>query len=179
MVNHPPDQLAKSPNRNRFQTSGMIRRERERTRSPRSGRKRNSIRNPVAAPSFPWQIMRTWSLLSLRRLLCTGCPNLPAICPSGHCCHTQVWAGLGERLGDPVPGAANSSDDDPLSDKEPDTKSKSHKRVYTSPIDVVVVGEDDDEPLPSHTCARPWLRNQRSSSIRLHSRTPSTDSPCD
>ena len=42
--------------------------------------------------------------------------------------------------------AADSSDDEPLPDKEPDPKPKGRKRNYTSP-DVVVV--DDDEPLSS------------------------------
>ena len=37
----------------------------------------------------------------------------------------------------------------------PGTKSKSHKWDYTSPVDVVVVDEDDDEPLPSRTCKTP------------------------
>ena len=54
-----------------------------------------------------------------------------------------------EKTRRPSPRAAISSDDDPLSDKEPGTKSKGCKREYTSPTDVVVVDEDDDEPLPS------------------------------
>ena len=55
----------------------------------------------------------------------------------------------------PSPHAADSSDDDPLSDKELGTKSKGRKWDYTSPINVMVVDEDDDEPLPSRTCKTP------------------------
>ena len=46
----------------------------------------------------------------------------------------------------PSSGAADSLDDDPLSDKEPGMKSKGCKCYYTSPVDVVVVDKDDDEP---------------------------------
>ena len=49
----------------------------------------------------------------------------------------------------PSPCAANSLDDEPLSDQDPGTKPKGHKWDYTSPAKVVVVDEDDDEPLPS------------------------------
>ena len=45
---------------------------------------------------------------------------------------------------------ADSSDDNLLPDKEPDSKSKGHKRDYTSPADMVVV-DDDDGPLSSST----------------------------
>ena len=48
------------------------------------------------------------------------------------------------------PHAADFSDDNPLSDQEPGTKSKGHKRDYTSPAKVVAVDDDDNEPLPSH-----------------------------
>ena len=47
------DQVSKSRNERRFWTSGMIWREREKRRSPTSGKKRSSAKNPVAAPSFP------------------------------------------------------------------------------------------------------------------------------
>ena len=50
------------------------------------------------------------------------------------------------------PHAANSLDDDPLSDQDPGTKSKGCKWDYTSPAKVVVIDEDDDEPLPSRSC---------------------------
>ena len=49
----------------------------------------------------------------------------------------------------PSPCAANSSDHEPLSNQDPGTKPKGHKWDYTSPTEVVVVDEDDDEPLPS------------------------------
>ena len=50
----------------------------------------------------------------------------------------------------PSPKVANSSDDNLLPDKELDSKSKGHKRDYTSPADIVVV-DDDDGPLSSST----------------------------
>ena len=55
----------------------------------------------------------------------------------------------------PSPRAADSSDDDPLSDQELGTKSKGCKRDYTSPVDMVVVDKDDNKPLPSHTRKTP------------------------
>ena len=55
----------------------------------------------------------------------------------------------------PSPRAANSLDNDPLSDQEPGMKSKGRKQDYTSPVNVVVVDDDDNEPLPSHTHKTP------------------------
>ena len=52
------------------------------------------------------------------------------------------------KVSRPSPCAPGSSDDDPLSDKEPEPKPKGCKQDNTSPTpDDVVVLEDDDEPL--------------------------------
>ena len=60
-----------------------------------------------------------------------------------------------EKTRRPSPHAADSSDDNPLSDQDLGTKSKGRKQDYTSPAEVVVVDEDDDEPLPSRSCKTP------------------------
>ena len=50
-------------------------------RSQGNGRKRDAVGSPVAAPFFPWLIMRSRCLLLYQKLFCTECPNLPAIHP--------------------------------------------------------------------------------------------------
>ena len=57
-----------------------------------------------------------------------------------------------EKTRRPSPHAANSSDDELLSDQDPGRKPKGCKRDYTSPAEVVVVDKDDDEPLLSCSC---------------------------
>ena len=56
-----------------------------------------------------------------------------------------------EKTRRPSPHAANSSDNEPLSDQDPGTKPNGCKQDYTSPAEVVVVDKDDDEPLPSRS----------------------------
>ena len=128
----------------------MTWRERERTRSPTNGKKRSSAKNPAAAPSFLYWNMKSQFLLLLQRLLHTGCP--PAGLPSRVIAVAPEFGQNQEKTRRPSPHAADSSDDDPLSDQDPGTKSKGRKQDYTSPAEVVVVDEDDDKPLPSRSC---------------------------
>ena len=79
----------------------------------------------------------------------------PAGCPSRVIAVAPEFGQDREKTRRPSPCTADSSDDDPLSDQEPDTKSKDHKWDYTSPTKVVVVDEDDDETLPSRSHKTP------------------------
>ena len=63
-----------------------------------------------------------------------------------------------DKMRRPSPNAFDSSDDDPLSDREWEPKAKSRKRDHTSPVAIVVL--DDDEPLSDSKHKTPVKKSQ-------------------
>ena len=127
----------------------------------------------MAVPYSPLRNMRSQSLFLLQRPPLAKCPNLLAV----HLVLLLPCQNSNKTWGRPSPRAGISSDDEPLSDKEADAKSKGHKRGYTSPEDVVVVDEDDDEPLPSRkgkTLAKKPKVQYTSGWVQIPMTTPDT-----
>ena len=139
-------------------------------RSPGTGRKRNAVGSPAAAPFFPWLIMRSWSLLSYQKPLHTKCSNLPAVHP-GLLLSLPSLGETGERQEGPVPVCLTLQ----MTTCCPTRSWNQNPRAIskTTPLWSMWWLWMMNHYLAVHI--RPWLRKSRH--ILLQSSTPSTGSP--